>query len=199
MDRGLTKDVQDLYVAGDNAGFGRLSAEVIARELGGKGDIVVMEGVPCQVNTERVEAFRDVMKKYPGIRILESQTSEWKTERGLQLMENFLQKYPKIDAVWTGDDDVLTGAFKAYQESGRKDVKLFVGGGGAKSVMKKIMDGDPLIRQTVTYPPKMIYVAAEEAWKLLSGETPAEKKRIVPAEEIHAANAKDFYFPDSSY
>lgn len=199
VDRGLTKDVQTLYVAGDNAGFGRRSAEVIARELNGEGDIVIMEGVPCQVNTDRVEAFREVMKKYPKIRILESQTSNWQTERGLTLMENFLQKYPKIDAVWAGDDDVLAGALKAYQESKRGDVKLFVGGGGSKFIVKKILDGDPLVRQTVTYPPRMIYVAAQEAVKLLHGVQPAEKKLIVPAEEINRENAKDFYFPASSY
>lgn len=107
-------------------GFGRTCAEEMAKKLDGKGDILIMEGIPCEVNTLRVNAFREVMKKYPGIRILESQASYWSTEKGLKLMENFLQKYPKIDAVWAGDDDVLLGALKAYEESGRKDIRLMI-------------------------------------------------------------------------
>ena len=161
VDRGLTKEVQNLTIAGDNAGFGRTCAEEMAKQLGGKGDILIMEGIPCEVNTLRVDAFREVMKKYPGIRILESQTSYWSTEKGLKLMENFLQKYPKIDAVWAGDDDVLLGALKAYEESGRKDIKLMIGGGGAKSVVKKVLDRDPLVPFNVTYPPRMIAYGVE--------------------------------------
>ena len=78
VDRNLTQRVEDLHVAGDNAGFGKACGEVIANELKGKGTVVVMEGIPCQVNTDRVNAFMEVMKKYPGIKILRSEehTSE---------------------------------------------------------------------------------------------------------------------------
>ena len=199
VDRGLTKNVETLYVAGDNRGFGARSAEVIAKELGGKGKIVVMEGIPCQTNTDRVEAFREVMKNYPDIKIMDSQSAYWSTERGMTLMEAYLQKHPQIDAVWAGDDDVLLGALKAYESAKRTDVKLFVGGGGSKAIVKKILDGDPLVRQTVTYPPKMIYVAAQEALKLLNGQTPPQKTLTVPAEIVEKSNAADFYFPDSAY
>jgi len=114
-------------------------------------------------------------------------------------MEAFLQKHPKLDAVWTGDDDVLLGALQAYRESGRSDLKALLGGGGSKAVVKMILDGDPLVTQTVTYPPKMIYVAAQEAAKLLAGEAPAEARIVVPAEVIDASNAEANYFPESAY
>ncbi|MBP5183228.1 MAG: substrate-binding domain-containing protein, partial [Lentisphaeria bacterium] len=87
VDRNLAGNIEDLAVAGDNPGFGRACAEAMAKQLDYKGDIVVMEGVLCDVNTQRVEAFRSVMKKYPNIRILDSQTANWNTEQGLKLME----------------------------------------------------------------------------------------------------------------
>ena len=59
VDRGLDKEVQNLNVAGDNAGFGRAAAQALAGALKGKGDIVVMEGIPCVVNSDRVNAFRE--------------------------------------------------------------------------------------------------------------------------------------------
>lgn len=201
VDRGLDKEVQNLNVAGDNAGFGRAAAQALAGALKGKGDIVVMEGIPCVVNSDRVNAFREEIAKYPDIRILESQSAYWDTEKGLKLMENFLQKYPKIDAVWVGDDDVLIGAYKALQESGRKDVKLMLGGGGSKVIIKKVLDRDPIVSMTVTYPPRMIedgIRAAVQAIREGKQNEPAARL-VVPSEIITQENAKSYYYPDSIY
>lgn len=201
VDRGLDKEVQNLNVAGDNAGFGRAAAQALAGALKGKGDIVVMEGIPCVVNSDRVNAFREEIAKYPDIRILESQSAYWDTEKGLKLMENFLQKYPKIDAVWVGDDDVLIGAYKALQESGRKDVKLMLGGGGSKVIIKKVLDRDPIVSMTVTYPPRMIEdgirAAVQAIWEGKQNEPAA--RLVVPSEIITQENAKSYYYPDSIY
>ena len=200
VDRGLDKNIQDLTVAGDNSEFGRRCAEEMAKRLKGKGDILIMEGVPCEVNTLRVNAFKNVMKKYPDIRILESQTSNWSQEKGLKLMENFLQKYKKIDAVWAGDDDVLIGALKAYAESKRKDIRFFIGGGGAKAIVKRVLDKDPLVPVNVTYPPRMIAYGIEFAAAAAKGKPTAKSKReVIPAEVITPANAKYFYQPNSPY
>ena len=199
VDRGLPENIADVMVAGDNPGFGRTAAEAMAKRLNGKGRIVIMEGVPCQVNTDRVEAFREVMKNYPEIEIMASGASNWSTEKGLTLMENFLQKFPEIDAVWTGDDDVLAGALKAYEESGRSDIDFFIGGGGSKAIIKRIMSEDSLVPLTVTYPPRMIYVAAEEGLKLTRGGQASQARLVVPAEVIDVSNAEENYFPDSAY
>ena len=200
VDRGLQKNIQDLTVAGDNAEFGRRCAEEMAKRLKGKGDILIMEGVPCEVNSLRVNAFKNVMKKFPEIKILESQTSNWSQEKGLKLMENFLQKYKKIDAVWAGDDDVLIGALKAYAESKRKDIQFFIGGGGAKAIVKRVLDKDPLVPVNVTYPPRMIAYGIEFAAAAAKGKPTAKSKReVIPAEVITPANAKYFYQPNSPY
>ena len=200
VDRNLDRPVQNLSVVGDNPGFGRACGIELVKQLGGKGDIVVMEGIPCQVNTDRVEAFKAEIAKAPGIKILDSMPAFWDTEKGLKLMENFLQKHSKIDAVWTGDDDVLIGALKAYEESGRKDVKLFIGGGGSKVIIKKVLDKDALVPLDVTYPPSMIDVGIRKTIAALREEIPASVTNIVvPADVIVPANAKDFYFPDSVY
>jgi len=199
VDRGLSEPVQTLEVVGDNPGFGRVSAEQLVKAIGGKGKVALMQGVLCQVNTDRVEAFKKVLAGHPEIELVEEGVSDWSTEKGLRLMENYLQKHPALDAVWAGDDDVLLGARKAYEESGRTDLKILLGGGGSKTVVKMILDGDPLVTQTVTYPPKMIYVAAQEAVKILGGAKPAEPRLVVPAEVIDASNAAENYFPESAY
>jgi ribose transport system substrate-binding protein len=207
VDRGLTEVAQHVYIAGDNPGFGALCAEWLGKAMGGKGDLVMMEGIPTVINTERVEAFRAVMKKkFPGIKILESQPAYWDTQKGLQLMENYLQKYKKIDAVWAQDDDVLVGVLQAYKESGRKDIKIMLGGAGSKVMVKKVMDGDPLVKADVTYPPNMIATGISlgvlgAQGKGLDGfyQKKIPAKIVLSAELITKENAKDYYVPDSVY
>ncbi len=206
VDRGLTKPVENVYVAGDNPGLGRVAAEWIAKELGGKGKVVVLEGIPCVINSERVDAFNAVMKEYPGIEILDSQPAHWSTQKGLEIMENYLQKYKEIDAVWAQDDDVLKGVLQAYKESGRKEIQLLLGGAGSKDIVKMIMDGDTLVRADVTYPPSMIATGISTAVMSLRGEklngfyqNQIPSKIILAAELITEDNAADYYVPESIF
>jgi ribose transport system substrate-binding protein len=199
--------VQNVYIAGDNPGFGAKCAEWLGKALDGKGEIVMMEGIPTVINTERVEAFKAVMaKKFPGIKILESQPAYWDTQKGLALMENYLQKYKKIDAVWAQDDDVLVGVLQAYKESKRSDVKIMLGGAGSKVMIKKVMDGDPLVKADVTYPPNMIATGISlgvlgAQGKGLDGfyQKKVPSKIVLSAELVTKENAKDYYVPESIY
>ena len=194
---------QDLFINGDNVNLGEQAARAIGQLAGGKGQILVMEGIPCPINTQRVEGFNRVLKaEFPEITVLESQPAWWDTEKGMNLMEVYLNKYKQIDAIWVGDDDVLVGAIKAYENSGRSDIKAMVGGGGSKIVVKKIMDGDPVVRATVTYPPMMAHRGIVEALQgLRNGKKPVDgqKEIVVPSEIVTKDNAKNFYFPDSLY
>jgi len=70
VDRGFNEPVADVFVEGDNAAFGRKSAEFMVERLGGKGNILVLEGIPSTVNTDRVAAAAQVFKRYPDIKIL---------------------------------------------------------------------------------------------------------------------------------
>lgn len=207
VDRGLTEKAENVYIAGDNPGLGAVSAEWMGKALGGKGQIVLLEGIPTVINTERVEGFKNVMKaKYPGIKILESQPAYWDTQKGLALMENYLQKYKQIDGVWAQDDDVLIGVLQAYKESGRKDVKVMLGGAGSKVMIKRIMDNDPLVRADVTYPPSMVATGISLGVlgvrnQALQGfyQKKIPSKIVLAAELITKENAKDYYVPESVY
>ena len=78
VDRGLTDtNAQDAYVAGDNPGFGKVSAEYMAKALGGKGNVVVLRGIPTVIDNQRVDAFTAVMKSHPDIKILDAKHGNW--------------------------------------------------------------------------------------------------------------------------
>jgi ribose transport system substrate-binding protein len=201
VDRGLTSDNgQDAYVAGDNTAFGRIPAEYIAKQLGGKGDIVALRGIATTLDNERMDAFNAVMKNYPGIKLLDAKYANWNRDDAFKTMQDYLTRFKHIDAVWAADDDMAVGVLKAIEQAKRTDIKLVFGGAGAKGMVKTLKDGsDPRLQADVSYSPKFIYDAIKmTAEARLKGEKlPA--KTIIPSVLITKANAKDFYFPDSPF
>ena len=145
VDRGFLKPVADVFIEGDNKSFGRKSAEYMAQKLGGKGQIVVLEGIPSTVNTDRVQAAMEVFKQYPGIQILDQQSGMWNHQKALDVMQTFLLKHKHIDAVWAQDDDMALGAEQAIKEAGRDKEMWILGGAGMKDIVKRVMDGTPCI------------------------------------------------------
>ncbi|MDK2945847.1 MAG: ribose transport system substrate-binding protein [Geotoga sp.] len=206
VDRGINSEEYNVYIAGDNYMYGYLAGKYIAEKLNGKGNVVVIEGIPCSINTERVEAFKDALKNYPDIKIIAQQPGYWSREKAFEVMQNLLTKFDKIDAVWTGDDDMLHGVILALKQAGRAKDIVLVGGAAEKNILKMIMAGDPLVQVDFTYPPNMISTAINLAVMGLRGETlngfyqrGIPRKIILSTETITKENAKFYYYPDSVF
>ena len=203
VDRGFTEPVADVFIEGDNKAFGRKSAEFMVQQLGGKGKVVIIEGVPCTVNTDRVEAAKAVFAK-SGIEIVAQGKGEWNREKAEKVMQNILVSNPQIDAIWAADDDMALGCESALKSAGREKTTWILGGAGMKDVVKRIMDKDPLFPGDITYPPSMIALGMQTAAGMLRGGKENSKKFMpkqlkFDVEMITPENAKDYYFPDSIY
>ncbi len=208
VDRGFLKPVADIFIEGDNKAFGRKSAEFMVQKLGGKGkakgDIIVLEGIPCTVNTDRVTAAMEVFKTEPGIKVVGQQAANWNRQKALEVTETMLAKNPKVTAIWASDDDMALGAEQALAEKGIEGVWI-LGGAGMKDIIKRVMDKDPMYPADITYPPSMIATGMEMAAGVLKGGKKKEKLPYMPrhlmidVDLVTPANAKDFYFPASVY
>ncbi|MDR1251515.1 MAG: substrate-binding domain-containing protein [Treponema sp.] len=213
VDRGLT-DTTFGYVnlAGDNPGLGRVSGQWLAKTMKAEGltNYVTMGGMPVVIDTERMDAFFGEMDKESSLVNLlgkdRYEFANWSTQDGLRLMETFLQQYPKIDAVFCQDDDVLTGVIQAIKESGRSDVKIAMGGAGSKAVYQMIMNNDPLVRATSLYHPSMIADGIQYAVDVATGKKSADFASasqpitvVIPSALIDKSNVAQYYNPDSSF
>jgi ribose transport system substrate-binding protein len=93
VDRGLTDPAaQDAYVSGDNPGFAKTSAEYLAGILNGKGNVVVLRGIPTTIDNERMEGFESVMKNYPEIKILDAKHGNWNRDDAFKVMQDYLTR-----------------------------------------------------------------------------------------------------------
>ncbi len=199
VDRGLSDpSIQDLYVAGDNIAVGATTAKFLVDKLGGKGNLVVLRGIPTVIDDERIKGFQDVIAK-SDMKILDIQYANWNSDEAFKLMQDYLAKYPHIDAVWANDDDMLLGVLEAVKVSGRKEIKFALGGNGMKEIVKKVIDGDAVTPIETPYPPSMIKTAIYLTAAQFVGQAPVRGTVKLDAPLITQANAREYYFPDSPF
>jgi len=199
VDRGLSKEgIEDVYVAGNNAALGRVSGEYIAEALGGKGKIVILRGIPTVIDNERFDAFMEVISKTE-IEVLDWAYAYWNRDDGFEVMQDFLVRFPEIDAVWAQDDDIALGVIEAVMQAGRQDELFIVGGAGMKEMIARVMQGDKLVPVDVLYPPAMIATAMEVTALKFVSNAPVLGRYILDAPLVTPENAAEYYFPDSPF
>ena len=199
VDRGLTDpEIQDLYVAGDNIAVGSTTAKFLVDNLGGKGDVVVLRGIPTVIDDERIQGFQEGLEG-SDINVLDIQYANWNSDEAFSLMQDYLAKYPHIDAVWANDDDMLLGVLEAIEQSGRTEIKYALGGNGMKEIIEKVMAGDPMTPIETPYPPSMIKTAIYMTAAQFNGQAPVRGTVKLDAPLITQENADEYYFPDSPF
>jgi ribose transport system substrate-binding protein len=199
VDRGLTDpSIQDLYVAGNNIAVGANTAQYLVEQLGGEGEIVVLRGIPTVIDDERIQGFTDVIDD-TNIKILDIQYANWNQDEAFTLMQDYLAKYPHIDAVWANDDDMLLGVLEAIEQSGRTEIRYALGGNGMREVIEKVMANDPITPVSTPYPPSMIKTAIYMTAAQFHGHAPVRGTVLLDAPLITPENAEQFYFPDSPF
>ena len=138
--------------------------------LGGKGNVVELQGSPAASPTiDRHRGFLDALKAAPGIKILASEHADYDQSKGLQVMEDLLQRFPggKINAVFTHADVMTFGAIQAIRAAVRQgEIKVF-SIDGQQAAFDDIAKGT--MDSTAVYPvvvPMNVFAAA----KALGGE-----------------------------
>ena len=86
--------IEDLYVAGDNPGFGRVSGEYFTRERSPMAATSSsLRGIPTTIDNERVEGFQSAIEG-SGIEILGMEHGNWNRDDSFTVMQDFLSKIP---------------------------------------------------------------------------------------------------------
>lgn len=116
-------------VASNHSLSGRLEMEELAKKMGGKGNLVIMMAELSANHTrERTAAYKEVLKKYPGIKVIEEQTANSRRSQAIDLMNKWLAKGDKIDGVVANDDEMALGALLAIKQAGLSPKKIKVAG-----------------------------------------------------------------------
>jgi len=189
LDRKILSDKYTVFIGASNLEIGREAGKYIAEKLGGKGNIVEIEGILGATPTqERSQGFHEVIDKYPEIKVVYKQPGDYKRSLARQVMENALQAFGKIDAVYAHNDEMMIGAFLAARVTGREKGMVFVGIDGQKEAVDLIRQG--LLSATFVYP-NGAKEAIEAGLKIMKGEK-VDKDIQLPTIRITKDEALDY-------
>jgi ribose transport system substrate-binding protein len=127
----------------DDVKAGEQEMQMMADHLGGKGNIVVLQGPLGQSGElDRTKGINNVLAKYPDIKILAMDTANWKRDEAVNKVKNWISGFgPQINAVVAENDDMGLGALQALKESGRTDVPI-VGIDGIEDGLNAVKSGE---------------------------------------------------------
>ena len=119
-------------ILSNNVEIGNLAGEYAVQNLPNGGNVVIIAGGPTSSSIDRVAGFKEVIAKYPNIKIVAEQASfNWATDEAMVITENALQANDRIDYVFCANDTMALGAHAAVVAANRKDAKV-IGVNGAE-------------------------------------------------------------------
>jgi len=149
-DRAVESD-PSLFVTRIAADFnleGRLAGAWLAQASKGNCNVVELQGtVGSAPAIERKKGFESVIALFPNIKIVKSQSGDFTTSGGKEVMESFIKAtdgLKGICAVWAHNDNMILGAIQAMKEAGLhpgKDV-LLVSVDGVPDIFKAMLAGE---------------------------------------------------------
>jgi ABC-type sugar transport system substrate-binding protein len=125
----VPEDLYVTYLGSDFLEEGRNAARVLAKLVNGEAKIVELVGtIGSAPANDRFKGFREILKDYPGMKIIDSESGDFTRARGKEVMDAFLKQYGNtITAVYAHNDDMALGAIQAIEDYGLKpgiDIKI---------------------------------------------------------------------------
>ena len=182
------------FVASNEVESGTLETKEICKLLGGKGDILVIEGeLSNQAAVQRTKDIHDVIAtpECKGMKIIAEQTASWDRTKAQNLMTNWLSKGLKFDAVISNNDEMAVGALQAMKAAGIDTKKAIVGGVDAtQDALASMKAGD--LKVTVFQDAAGQGKGAVDAALALAAGKAVDKKVYIPFQLVTPANMDKF-------
>lgn len=173
------------FVGSDDYQLARDIAVYLFEHIGGKGDIVILEGVPAAVTSrERIRGFRDAIAEWPGIRVAASRAADYQQETARQVMAELLAQLPQFDGILSANDVMSLGAIEALKAAERR--VPIIGVNALPEAITAIKAGR-LLASADFDAMKIACIATEAALRHLRGE-PVPAEIILPVSIVDATN-----------
>jgi putative xylitol transport system substrate-binding protein len=141
----VNSDLLTAYIGSNDVVSGYLEAKAVIDKMGGKGNVVIIEGpIGQSAQIERLEGNKKALAEYPNIKVLEQKTANWSRAEALALMENWLTAHPgQIQGVIGQNDEMALGAVQAIKAAGLDLSKFAIAGiDGVSDAITAVKNGE---------------------------------------------------------
>lgn len=105
------------FINSDDVQAGEIEAKSVIDKMGGKGNVVIIEGpIGQSAQIQRKEGIEKILAANPDVKVLEIKTANWSRAEAQSLMENWLTAHPdRINGVIAENDEEMLGALQAVK------------------------------------------------------------------------------------
>lgn len=176
-------------VISDNIGAGKLACEALGK-VNPKAKLAILHLSTAKSCLDRVAGFKEVMAKFPDMKLLDTQEGKGTIEGGRPVMQDLLGRFPELDAVFPVNDPCAIGAYSAIESAGKAGKVTIVTVDGSREAAQYIKDGK-IHSTSAQFPKEIGRVAAEKAYEHFAGKT-VEKDIRIPVKLVTKENAEAF-------
>ena len=179
----------DAFVGSKNYDAGVLACTAMATELGGKGDVAILDGIPVVPILERVRGCKDALAKYPDIKLIDTQNGKQDRNIAMGVTENMIQAKPSLKGIFSVNDGGAMGVLAAIESSG-KDITL-TSVDGSPEAIDAILEGTAFKATAAQFPRDQLRIGFALALAKYWG---ANIPQVIPVDVklIDKSNAKGF-------
>ena len=190
VDRSVTGEDVTSHIASDNVAGGAQAADELAKAVGEKGKVIILQGTPGAASTrDRGDGFKKEIKKYSGIEVVAEQTANFDRAEALDVTTNLMQSNPDVVGIYAENDEMALGAIQSLGSKAGVDVKIF-GFDGTEDGLKAVSNGT-MVGTIAQQPKELGKKAVEAAVKAIKGES-VEKTESIEVKTVTKENVADF-------
>jgi ribose transport system substrate-binding protein len=183
----------DATVMTNNVQAGQIACQYIVDKLGAKGDVIIQNSNQVSAVVDRVVGCKEVFAKNPDIKLLsDDQNGQGSRDGGMNVMQGYLTRFEKIDAVFAINDPQAIGSDLAARQQGREILITSVD--GAPDIEVALKDANsPMIQASASQNPYlMARRAVELGVQILKGEKPANPVELMDSKLITRENVGEY-------
>lgn len=185
------------FVTSDNYGIGKIAAEFVGEQMGGKGQIAILTWPSASATADRAQGFKDKLKAdYPDVEIVAEQDCDADRQKAMDATEAILQANPDVKFIYGANAEMALGAYAATTSTNRTDVKVIAVDTDSE-VMEAIKNGTNLVATVSQDPYTMGYQALKNAVNYLNGEKVEDIS--IPCELVTKENVQKIIDRDNAY
>jgi ribose transport system substrate-binding protein len=176
----------------DNVEAGKLACQFIVDKLAGKGNVIIQNGPQVTAVTDRVKGCKAALAGAPDIKVLsDDQDGKGSREGGLNVMQGYLTRFPKIDGLFAINDPQAIGSDLAARQLKRSGI-VITSVDGAPDIENALKTESSIQASASQDPWAMAQTAVKIGNDLLNDKPPTEAVTLLAPKLITRDNVAGY-------
>lgn len=200
LDAGIVVVAVDVDAAGaqavvmtDNVEAGVQSCTALAEKIGGKGNVIIVDGTQITSVQDRVKGCEAVLaEKYPDVKILGKQAGKNDVANGQTVTTDMLTANKDLQGIFGINDPTARGAVLALKEANRSNIWV-TGVDGSPEAVAEMQTGGPFWATPAQDPAGMVLKSYEIGKQIVeTGQAPAERVILMAPTLVTQDNLSEY-------